>query len=838
VNGQSDPSLASADPVLTWAVLQALDGDPSVGSTGVVLQVTYAGSTTTYAASSATLSITNVAPAVTIAPPASVPLGSAGVLGVTVADPAIADNVAGFSYVLDVDGVAQPAGQITGSSSSTAADTAQIAVPETALSSSGTHSVALTVTDQNGGSTTTDSTITVTPVAPTLTVQQVTPAPASPAAPATVVEGNTFAIGFSAVEPGANTPLAWTVNWGDGTTDALAGTATGDSHVYTTTGRYTVSVTETDRDGTYTAPPPASAPTGSPFTVTVTDSPPTLSLQTPAGVTAGGLAQLSGSIGSPDTGSFSLLVTWGDGSQPVSYTLPAGDFTVSHVYADAPAAQATATDAISAKVTDAAGVSSQPARTSIAVSDVAPVVTSLTFADAVTEGSPATLLGTVSEVGTNDAQSVTVDWGDGSQPTTVAVTPTGTGGSDGQFTLTHTYAQSAPTPPGSYTVTATDTDQAGLSSAAATTGVAVLHLPPTITGLTPSSASINEGSSVTLTGTFTYAGSADTHTAVVAWADGTSSAATVVESGGKGTFTATHTYVNNLPGQADGSYVAVATLTDQDGASAVANTPIAVANVAPTLAQLTLSHPTVATGGTVTVSSAITDPGRDRESVVIQWGDGTQSTAVLSASGRSFTASHTYSVAVPSGSSQVSRQITATVTDQDGATGTATAQVTQTAPVISHAFVAQTFVAETPAPAPLTQVPPAATGTPSQPAIVTPASAATPTDDGMAALGTDDAKASVTPDDDAAPAGIVTGTVAMAAVQPDDVIRLVRSGNISMRTGAPEPLPVQPAMAFDDATGDWMPTGLPGPRTVLLTDELGEDWLMLPGMLTPQQAQA
>jgi hypothetical protein len=35
-----------------------------------------------------------------------------------------------------------------------------------------------------------------------------------------------------------------------------------------------------------------------------------------------------------------------------------------------------------------------------------------------------------------------------------------------------------------------------------------------------------------------------------------------------------------------------------------------------------------------------------------------------------------------------------------------------------------------------------------------------------------------------------------------------------------------------------MPTGLPGPRTVLLTDELGEDWLMLPGMLTPQQAQA
>ena len=417
------------------------------------------------------------------------------------------------------------------------------------------------------------------------------------------------------------------------------------------------------------------------------------------------------------------------------------------------------------------------------------------------------------------------------------MTPTGTGGSDGQFSITHTYAQSAPTPPGSYTVSVTDTDQAGAVSDAATIGADVLHLPPKITGLTPSSASIDEGGSVTLTGTFTYAGAADTHTAVVAWADGTSSAATVTESNGSGTFTATHTYVNNLPGQADGSYVAVATLTDETGATAVANTPIAVANVAPTLAPLTLSHATVATGGTVTVSSVITDPGRDRESVVIQWGDGTQSAAVLSASGRSFTASHTYSAAVPAGSSQVSRQITATATDQDGTTGTVTAQLTQTAPVVSQAaFVAQSFAAETPAAAPLIQVPAAATAATSQPATVTPASSGAPTGDGMAALGTDNAKAA--PDDDAASAGIATGTVAMAAVQPDDVIRLVRSGNISMRTSAPEPSPVLPAMAFDDATGDWMPTGLPGPRTVLLTDELGEDWLMLPGMLTPQQAQA
>jgi hypothetical protein len=190
---------------------------------------------------------------------------------------------------------------------------------------------------------------------------------------------------------------------------------------------------------------------------------------------------------------------------------------------------------------------------------------------------------------------------------------------------------------------------------------------------------------------------------------------------------------------------------------------------------------------------------------------------------------------VPSGSSQVSRQITATVTDQDGATGTATAQVTQTAPVISHAFVAQTFVAETPAPAPLTQVPPAATGTPSQPATVTPASSGIPANDGVAVNGMD---ATETPSLDATPAAIVTGTLAMADVQPDDVIRLVRSGSISMRMDTREPLTIPPAMAFDDATGDWMPTGLPGPRTVLLTDELGEDWLMLPGMLPPQQAQA
>src|SRR5690606_5722791 len=72
-----------------------------------------------------------------------------------------------------------------------------------------------------------------------------------------------------------------------------------------------------------------------------------------------------------------------------------------------------------------------------------------------------------------------------------------------------------------------------------------------------------EGELITATGSFTDIGTLDTHTAVIDWGDGTTSAAVVSELGGAGTFTGTHTY------QFGGIYNVKVILTDDDTAQVV-----------------------------------------------------------------------------------------------------------------------------------------------------------------------------------------------------------------------------------------------------------------------------
>ncbi len=80
----------------------------------------------------------------------------------------------------------------------------------------------------------------------------------------------------------------------------------------------------------------------------------------------------------------------------------------------------------------------------------------------------------------------------------------------------------------------------------------------------------------------------------------------------------------------------------------------------------------VSEGSAFTVSGRFTDDGPvDTHTVEIAWGDGTVSLASVDAASRSFTASHTYADNAPVGTSGYG--ITATVADNDGATGTATA---------------------------------------------------------------------------------------------------------------------------------------------------------------------
>ncbi len=103
--------------------------------------------------------------------------------------------------------------------------------------SQGTYHVVLTETDNLGGTNSTLEDILVDQP-PTLTL---TP-PSSPTA------GQTVTLTLAASDPDG-TISSIQVNWGDGKTDSLPGTATGASHVYNTAGTFTITVTVTDNAG-------------------------------------------------------------------------------------------------------------------------------------------------------------------------------------------------------------------------------------------------------------------------------------------------------------------------------------------------------------------------------------------------------------------------------------------------------------------------------------------------------------------------------------------------------------------------------------------------------------
>lgn len=102
----------------------------------------------------------------------------------------------------------------------------------------GTYSIGLSVA---GGADTATVPVTITNVAPVLNTSGL----------ASVNAGMPYTLNLSALDPGDDTILSWTISWGDGSVDVIAGAPSSATHTYTRSGfTFDILVSATDEDGT------------------------------------------------------------------------------------------------------------------------------------------------------------------------------------------------------------------------------------------------------------------------------------------------------------------------------------------------------------------------------------------------------------------------------------------------------------------------------------------------------------------------------------------------------------------------------------------------------------
>jgi len=116
----------------------------------------------------------------------------------------------------------------------------------------------------------------------------------------------------------------------------------------------------------------------------------------------------------------------------------------------------------------------------------------------------------------------------------------------------------------------------GLAIATATAGVTIENVAPVVLEFasdSPTGGGAGELVPITASATFTDAGTADTHVAVIQWGDGTSSPAIIAETDGAGTISASHAYPFG------GIYTVTLALNDDDGGMTTATAMAVISGV-------------------------------------------------------------------------------------------------------------------------------------------------------------------------------------------------------------------------------------------------------------------
>ena len=124
------------------------------------------------------------------------------------------------------------------------------------------YAVSLLVTSADGTSRLATGTVTVTDVAPTLTLSGAN----------AIAEGALYTLNLATSDPGADAISSWNINWGDGSAiQTVAGTTTVLTHTYANgPASCTISATATDEDGIHTA--------GNTVAVTINNVAPTVTI--------------------------------------------------------------------------------------------------------------------------------------------------------------------------------------------------------------------------------------------------------------------------------------------------------------------------------------------------------------------------------------------------------------------------------------------------------------------------------------------------------------------------------------------------------------------------------
>ena len=284
-----------------------------------------------------------------------------------------------------------------------------------------------------------------------------------------------------------------------------------------------------------------------------------------------------------------------------------------------------------------------------------PVVTGITGASSINEGASGTLTGTAADADGSIASYLwSVD-----DASTVTIT------SGNTTTLQYTALQVTSDTTVTFTLTVTDDDGATgtLTHDVTVTNVAA-NQPPVVTGITGAS-SINEGASGTLTGT---AADADGSIASYLWSVDDASTVTIT-SGNTTTLQYTALQVTS-----DTTVTFTLTVTDDDGATGTLTHDVTVTNVA-------ANQPPVVTGITGAssinegASGTLTGTAADADGSIASylWSVDDASTVTIT-SGNTTTLQYTALQVT----SDTTVTFTLTVTDDDGATGTLTHDVTVT----------------------------------------------------------------------------------------------------------------------------------------------------------------